>query len=361
MNEKISKLYYDPIFPVSLSSLGKFYKEARKVIKNLTKQDLKKWSLKSNTYTIHKSARKKFRRERIYTSRIDYLWEIDLVDVSRLKEFNDGYTFLLVCIDTFTKYVWIRALKKKTGKETTNAFLNILSDSRRTPSNIRYDQGTEFKNKDFQHLLKLQNINAYEAINDTKAAIVERFNRTFKNKMYRYFTASNTLRYIDVLEKLIKSYNSTYHRSIKMKPIQVNEENSDIVRRNLFPLSKVRKDKTPPLLFGDYVRISRRKRTFQKEHAPTWTEEIFKIKKILKKSTPITYIIEDLLDEEISGKFYKEQLQKVDLPLTFVIDKIHKRRTRKGKKEVLVSWRGYPAQFTQWIPQEDIQEIPHSN
>ena len=107
MSEKISKLYYHPIFPASLSSLGKFYKEPRKVIKNLKKQDLKKWSLKSNTYTIHKSARKKFHRERIYTSRIDYLWEIDLVDVSRLKEFNDGYTFLLVCIDTFSKYVWI--------------------------------------------------------------------------------------------------------------------------------------------------------------------------------------------------------------------------------------------------------------
>ena len=347
MNEKISDLYYDPSFPASFSSLGKFYKEARKVIKNLTKHDLKKWSLKSNTYTIHKSARKNFRRERINTSRIDYLWEIDLVDVSRLKDFNDGYTFLLVCIDTFSKYVWIRALKKKTGKDTTSAFLSILNASIRTPSNIRYDQGTEFKPKDFQHLLKLEN---------------RRFNRTFKNKMYRYFTASNTLRYIDVLKELVTSYNSTYLRSIKMKPIQVNKANSDIMRRNLLPKSKGRKDKTPSsLLPGDYVRISRRKRTFQKEHAPTWTEEIFKIKKILKKSTPITYIIEDLLDEEISGKVYKEQLQKVDMPLTFVIDKIHKRRTRKGKREALVRWRGYPVQFTQWIPLEDIQEIPHSN
>ena len=132
------------------------------------------------------------------------------------------------------------------------------------------------------------------------------------------------------------------------------------MRRNLFPLSKLRKDKTPPLLFGDYVRINRRERMFQKEHAPTWTEEIFKIKNIPKKSTPITYIIEDLLDEEISGKFYKEKLHKVDLPLTFVINKIHKRRTCKGKKEVLVRWGGYPAHFTQWIPLEDIQEIPHS-
>ena len=161
------------------------------------------------------------------------------------------------------------SIDKKTGKDTTSAFLSILNDSRRTPSNIRYDQGTEFKNKDCQHLLKLEKINAYEAINDTKAALVEQFNRTFKNKMYRYFTASNTLRYIDVLKELVESYNSTYHRSIKMKPIQVSKANSDIVRRNLFPKSRVRNDKTPSsLLPGDYVRISCGKRTFQKEHAP---------------------------------------------------------------------------------------------
>ena len=116
MNEKINELYFNPKFPASLSSLQKFYREAKKVIKDLTYRDIVAWSKQSETYTMHKSARKNFRRERIYTNSIDYLWEIDLVDVSRLKEYNDGYTFLLICIDTFSKYVWIRPLKKKTGK-----------------------------------------------------------------------------------------------------------------------------------------------------------------------------------------------------------------------------------------------------
>ena len=66
------------------------------------------------------------------------------------------------------------------------------------------------------------NITGYEAINDTKAAIVERVNRTFKNKMYRYFKAENTFRYMDVLQDVVESYNNTYHRSIGMKPSQVN-------------------------------------------------------------------------------------------------------------------------------------------
>ena len=135
------------------------------------------WSKQSETYTMRKSALKNFRRERIYTNSIDYLWEIDLVDVSRLKEYNDGYAFLLVCIDTFSKYVWIRPLKKKTGKAAVEAFTDIVSNDERTPKNLRYDQATEFTNRQFQQLLKTMNIYGYEAINDTKAAIVERVNK----------------------------------------------------------------------------------------------------------------------------------------------------------------------------------------
>ena len=111
------------------------------------------WSKQSETYTMHKSARKRFPRERIYTNSIDYLWEIDLVDVSKLKD-KYGYTFLLVCIDTFSKYVWIRPLKKKAGKATVEAFTDIVGNDERMPKNLCYDQGTEFTNRQFQHLLK---------------------------------------------------------------------------------------------------------------------------------------------------------------------------------------------------------------
>ena len=81
---------------------------------------------------------------------------------------------------------------RKTGKETNDAVMSILEESGRKPKRVRYDQGTEVKNKHFQKLLKDEGANGYKAINDTEAAIVERSNRTFKNKMCRYFTAANT-------------------------------------------------------------------------------------------------------------------------------------------------------------------------
>ena len=105
--------------------------------------------------------------------------------------------------------------QERTGKATVDAFTDILSNDERTPKNLCYDHGTEFTNRQFQKLLKSMNSNGYEAINDTKAAIVERVNRTLKNKMCTY------KRYLDVLQDPVESYNNTYHRSIGMKPIQV--------------------------------------------------------------------------------------------------------------------------------------------
>ena len=168
----------------------------------------------------------------------------------------------------------------------------------------------------------------------------------------------NTFRYIDVLKDLVESYNHTYHQSIGMKLVELDEENSYTVLRKLFPIN--RRKRKPKFKVGDYVRISRKKRLFEKEHAPTWTEEVFKVKKVNERTTPITYIIENLLGDVLSEKFYSQQLQKVELPTAFVIEKVHRKRTRGKKKEVLVSWRGYPSQFMQWIPLEDILEIPHS-
>jgi len=69
-------------------------------------------------------------------------------------------------------------------------------------------------------------------------------------------------------------------------------------------------------------------------------KKYLKLKYIDQNTLPITYKIEDLLKEEIEEIFYKEQLQKIDLPVTFIIDKYHRRRTRKGKKQALVSWNG---------------------
>ena len=113
------------------------------------------------------------------------------------------------------------------------AFQTILSSGRK-PNKLQTDQGTEFLNHVFQKFLRENNIDFFTVNSRLKASVVERFNRTFKNKVYKYFTAKNILSYIDVLPKLVKSYNNTYHCSIKMKPSQVTKSNEAKVWDTLY-------------------------------------------------------------------------------------------------------------------------------
>ena len=133
-------------------------------------------------------------------------------------------------------------------------FQTILSSGRK-PNKLQTDQGTELLNHLFQKFLRENNIDFFTVNSGLKASVVERFNGTFKNKMYKYFTAKNTLTYIDVLPKLVKSYNDTYHRSIEMKPSQVTKSNEVKVWDTLYG-NDVDKRVRYEFQMGDRVTIS---------------------------------------------------------------------------------------------------------
>ena len=107
-------------------------------------------------------------------------------------------------MDIFSKYAFVLPLKTKQGQELVKAFQKILSTGRE-PIKLQTDQGTEFKNLVFQKFLRDNNIAFFTVNSGLKASVVERFNRTFKNKMYKNFTAKNTLTYTNVLPQLVSS------------------------------------------------------------------------------------------------------------------------------------------------------------
>jgi len=112
-------------------------------------------------------------------------------------------------------------MKTKTGREVSQAFEKIQTDGYK-PNMVQSDKGTEFLNSTFQSMLKRHDIKFYTSeYEDIKAAVVERFNRTLKNKMYRYFTARNTRHHIDVLLDLLHYYKHTHHRSIGIAHVEV--------------------------------------------------------------------------------------------------------------------------------------------
>jgi len=189
--------YLNPRAPGSfggVEALRRYARKSRKaVIDCLVGQD---------AYTMHKPTCTRFPRRRTFAQGIADLFQIDLADVSNLSPHNDGYRYLLNCIDVYTKRAWSIPLKTKTGREVSNAFERILSQRR--CNMVQNDKGTEFLNSAFKSMLRRHGIKFYTSENeDIKAAVVERFNRTLKQKMYRYFTAKRTRRYVDVLSDLL--------------------------------------------------------------------------------------------------------------------------------------------------------------
>ena len=117
---------------------------------------------------------------------IDDQWSADLMDMLKVKQYNDECSFILMVIDVFSKYLWMRPLKTKTGESVKSALANILLEGR-SPTRIRTDKGREFKAREVQKLLKKYNIQHLYAQNGTKATVVERVIKTIKSKMSLYF------------------------------------------------------------------------------------------------------------------------------------------------------------------------------
>ena len=148
----------------------------------------------------------------------------------------------------------------------------------------------------------------YSTENEEKSSVVERWNRTMKERMFKYFTANNTTKYYDVLDKLVNDYNNSYHSSIDMTPVEASKKkNESSVYKTLYPPEEP--PKKPKFEVGDRVRITKKKKFFEKGYTPRWTREIFVISEV-QHTNPITYKIKDLNDEEIIGSFYERELQK---------------------------------------------------
>ena len=261
------------------------------------------------------------------------------------SKFNRGVKYLLTVIDIFSKYGWLIPLKDKTGKSVASVLKTILKE--RKPEKMWVDKGKEFYNKDVKNLIEL-----YSTENEEKSSVVERWIRTMKEKMWKYFSAKSTNVYMNVLSDLVKEYNNTRHSSIKMTPVKASKkENKLEVWRNLYPEHLEVYDIKPKFSVGDKVRISKKKKTSEKGYTTRWTEEVFTIVEV-QRSRPPTYKFADLNGEEIKGSFYEPELQKTSQEL-FRIEKVIKR----GKTKSLVKWKGYSNDFNSWVDNKDIVNI----
>lgn len=178
----LENAYYDPGNSAGFGGVS-----ALKRATNLKRKDIETWLQRQTTYTLHKPARRKYATSKTITRGIDDQMQADLVDMQAMSKHNNGFRYMLTAIDCFSRYAWARPLLSKTGKHVCDAFKDIFEEGR-LPRKLQTDKGSEFQNVQVQNMLKQYKIRFFTTDSSFKAALVERFNRTLKAKMWRFFT-----------------------------------------------------------------------------------------------------------------------------------------------------------------------------
>lgn len=363
MDKYLEDIYYNPSHPAGFTSSDKLYRWLQKNGEyKPTRKYIKSWLKSIETYALHREVKRKFPRNRVYVSAIDEQWDVDLMDLANISKHNDGFKYVLVCIDIFSRYARIQALKSKKGLDIIEAFKTIFAHGKK-PLRLRTDKGGEFTNRATEGFLKDNKIlHMTTQTTEIKASYAERLIKTLKARIYRYLTHKQTNRYIDTLSGLVHGYNNVYHRGIKMPPAQVTEENQGQLWFEQYaePLMMSAGRKTKPKYKGGMlVRISHVRGLFDREFSQRWTGELFRIVQVMTKNRIPMYKLQDYTGEDIQGYFYAQELQEavIDENQPYKIDKILKTRKRGGDKQYFVSWLYWPSKYNSWVSEAQMTPI----
>lgn len=339
-------IYYNVNHPASYGGRERLYNAMRK--HGWDRKATQHFLEKQNTYLLQKEKKSRFPRNKIITYHKDYQHQADLIDMREYSRDNDGYNYIIVIIDCFTRFCWLKAIKKKDANSMVDAFEQIYSRLAPVPLRLQTDRGTEFMCKPMLKWYKQHDIHYFTTQGvGFKCAFVERLNRTLKYRLFRYFIRQGSHRYIDILDQLAHSYNTSVHRTIGMTPQQARTVLPNALPVN-FTQARVRK---PTLQVDEDVRIAYDKGKMDRGYWKTFSDATYKVKRIFNNKEIPVYELEDYFKKKLPRRFYGRELARTgDIP--YHIAKIHARRRRGGREEIQVSWLGYPSSYRDWIDAE---------
>lgn len=256
-------------------------------------------------FISHSTIKKTFPRRKYLIEGYQEHWQADLAFLDKYSRQNKGYKYILGVIDSLSKKVFARPLKKKTSAVVKEAFEDIVKEAGYTPKRIHFDRGTEFRGV-FKEFLEQNNIKSYHSYSKI-APSIERWWRTLKQRIYTYFTYTGKKQWYNVLQDFVHSYNQTPHSVTKFAPNDVTKDDEAQILYNIYNKYLREPRKSPVYKLSDVVQIARTKLLFEKAGTATVGEEQFVVSEIVN-TKPITYKLKDLSGEPIAGKYYAEEL-----------------------------------------------------
>jgi ribosomal protein L21E len=383
INSYLTARYYNASKPGSYSSIHKLYKSIQhEGIYDISLDQIKQWAMSQEVVTLYQRPTFKNRVRRKVVSGLRWsLMDCDLLVLNqeRYTAANEGRGYILVCIDILSRYAAVASVKTKSGPDVLSGFKEIFNRIGKFPVSVRADFGKEFNNAHVTNYMRKHGVNLYYARSSTKANYSESFIRNLKSRLFRVFQHRNTYRYLDILQKLVESYNSTFHSSIEMAPSEVNSQNEqEVWFRKYFPpasykeafikanrlqrsrkSSKIHDKHLFRYKIGDHVRISTLGDKFTRDFDTKFSGEVYTVTgRAISQGIPI-YYLSDQHKKKIEGSFYEFEMQGIyfNPKQTFKIEKVLQTRTRKGVKESLVKYQFWPASYNQWLPTKSIKQL----
>ncbi len=349
-------------------------KRLKNTLKHYSKSFIEDSLSKNETYTRFKQYKKfsKYPMIRCYQKR--ELWEGDLiffVDDLLIKN-NDNFQYILAYIDVFTKNVFLSPIKNKRA-ETIKEETEILFTKYGKPEKIRTDMGGEFNNHMFKSFLKENKVELYFALQDRKAAVIERFNLTIQSLLYKIMNERNTLSWIDCLPVCVEIYRNRIHSTIKMSP---NNAEKDENQNKIFSImmdkystdsliKNKKNNRSTKFKVGDFVRLFMKRTQYQRGYHSNVTIPYYRIYKIDRNLSKDRYYLEDTnyfkdnKPEKLEGAFFSNELVKYTPSDVYKLDANHK-ITYKGSgrnKKAYVKWEGWDDKYNTWIPVTELKKL----
>lgn len=296
---EMENLFYNLDEPTAFSSHGPLQKASKK-----SNRQTDEFLQNQSVYSKHKQVRYKFPRRKTTGEFVFSHVQADLVEMQSFSRFNKGFHYCLNMIDCYSRYAFTIPIKRKTGENVAHALESTFESLKMFPAFLVTDRGKEFLNSNVRTYLKSRHINLINPESEIKCAMVERFNRTWKTRLYKFLTHSKSKKWIDAGEKITTAINNSKHRMTGHTP-------ADVFKGRAIPKDAIRNKKVinPKYKEGDFVRMSRPDAVFRRGFTSGWTEEAFQIVKAQAGDPPV-YRLVDMSGEEISGVVYESEIVK---------------------------------------------------